>query len=286
MNRYKSAREDQSILLPDGRRLGFAEYGAPDGSAVLFFHGAPGSRHVHADKANIAARRGIRLIAAERPGYGLSDPHPGRTMLDWPDDIAALTDALGLEQFAILGFSMGSTYALACAYKLPQRVTKMALVGTLAPLDAPGVMEGMSPAVGGLYALAQSNPGELRNTFTAIASSPAALVEAMSASAAEWDKNVINARHSEFETEYKQTLRSGVEGVASDFVLASGSWGFPLDGINTEAHLWCGTADCNTPPAMTDYIASRLSNSHTFMLPNDGHFALYLHWEEILERLI
>src|SRR3989338_9991360 len=100
----KSDRKNQSILLPDGRRLGYAEYGAPDGRPVLFFHGAPGSRHIHADMADVVTRRGIRLIAVERPGYGLSDPQPGRSMLDWPGDVAALTDALGIAKFAIIGF--------------------------------------------------------------------------------------------------------------------------------------------------------------------------------------
>lgn len=284
MNLHKT--HGQYFTLPNGRQLGYAEYGVPTGSPVLFFHGAPGSRHIHADMTGIAARHGTRLIAVERPGYGLSDPQPGRTVLDWPDDIAALTDALGLQRFAIIGFSMGSMYALACAYRLPDRTAKIALAGALAPQSVPGILEGMSPMVSGLYTLAQTNPDELRNTFAAVAPSPAALVEAMSASASEWDRNVINARRTEFETEYKQTLRSGVEGVASDFVLASGNWGFPLDGINAETHLWSGTGDQNTPPAMTDYLASILPDSRTFMLPEEGHFAIYRHWEEILERLV
>ena len=170
--------QDRYIKLPDGRQLGYAEYGVPTGSPVLFFHGAPGSRHIHADMANISTRHGIRLIAVERPGYGLSDLQTKRTLLDWPDDIAALTDMLGLQRFAIIGFSMGSAYALACAYKLSNRVTKIALAGALAPQDVPGVMEGMSPMVSGLYALARANPDELRNTFAAVAPSPGALVEA------------------------------------------------------------------------------------------------------------
>jgi len=282
---HRLSREDQSILLPDGRRLGYAEYGALGGRPVLFFHGAPGSRHIHADMADVVTRRGIRLIAVERPGYGLSDPQPGRSMLDWPGDVAVLADTLGIAQFSIIGFSMGSAYALACAYSLPERVTKVALSGALAPLDAPGVTEGMSPMVSGLYALAQSNPDELRDTFAAVAPSPVALVEAMTASLAEWDKNEVNKRTAEFETEYAQTLCGGVGGVASDFVLASKDWGFPLEGINTEVYLWCGTADQNTPPAMTAHISKMLPNSRTFMLPGEGHLSLYVHWDEILERL-
>lgn len=285
-DRPNPTQENQFILLPDGRRLGYAEYGEPNGRPVLFFHGAPGSRHIHTDMSSIAAQHDIRLIAPERPGYGLSDPKPGRLMLDWPDDIALLADALGITQFAIIGFSGGSPYTLACAYRLPSRVTKIALVGTLAPLNVPGVMEGMLPAVSGLYALAQANPEELMNTFAAIAHSPTALVEAMAASASGRDRSVINGRRPEFETEYTQTLRSGIEGVASDFVLASRNWGIPLDSINTETYLWCGTADCNTPPAMTAYLASQLSNSHTFMLPDEGHFVIFGHWEEILRQLV
>lgn len=286
MNRHKSAQGDQTILLPGGRSLGYAEYGAPDGSPVLFFHGAPGSRYVHADMADIATQRRIRLIAVDRPGYGLSGPQPGRTILDWPNDIAALSDALDIKHFAIISFSCGSLYALACANRLSDRVTKIALAGACAPLNVPEVMEGMSPAVRGLFSLAQSNPEELRHTLAAIASSPAALVEAMSASLPEWDKNVVNKRIAEFEADFTQTLRNGIEGVASDFELASKSWGFPLDGINTETHLWCGTGDCNAPPAMTAYLSSILPNSRTVMLPGEGHLSLFVHSEEILEQLI
>lgn len=202
-----------------------------------FFHGSPGSSYIHADMAGIAARRGVRLIAVDRPGYGLSDPQPGRTMLDWPDDIAVLADVLSLQRFAIIGFSGGSPYTLACAYRLPNRVTKIALAGAFAPQEAPGVMEGRSPMVSGLYALAQSNPNELKNTFAAVAPSPAALVEAMSASLPEWDKIEVKKRTAEFEAENAQTLRGGFDGVVTDFVLTSKDWGFTLNGINAEVHL-------------------------------------------------
>lgn len=286
MNQQESAREGLFVFLPDGRRLGYAEHGAPNGRPVLFFHGMPGSSHIHADMADIAARRNVRLIAVDRPGYGLSDPQPGRSMLGWADDIAALTGELEITRFAIIGFSGGSPYVLACAYKIPERLTKIALVGAFAPLDAPGVMTGMSPSTIGLYSLAQSNPEELKNVISSIAASPAMLLAAMAASLPEWDKNEANKRMAEFEAEYTQTLRGGIEGFASDFVLVSGSWGFALGIINTEIHLWSGTDDANTPPAMTHYLASLLPNSRTYILPGEGHLSLYVHWEKILKQLV
>ena len=274
------------VVLPDGRKLGYAEYGAPDGTPVLFFHGAPGSRHIHADMADIAARRNIRLIAVERPGYGLSDAKPGRTLLDFADDVAALVDTLEINQFALIGFSAGSPHALACASKLSHRIRRIALPGPFAPLDVAGVAKDLSPTLSGLFALAQTNPAEMRNTLNAIAPTPEALAAAMCASLGESDKQLFEARQAEFETEYSKTLRSGIEGIASDFVLISQGWGFPLDGIKNETHLWCGTLDGNTPPAMTTYLASVLPNCQTFMLENEGHCALYAHWDEVLARLV
>jgi pimeloyl-ACP methyl ester carboxylesterase len=53
---------------------------------------------------------GVRLISPDRPGIGLSDPQPDRTIRDWADDIADLLDQLGVDRFAVMGWSMvGST---------------------------------------------------------------------------------------------------------------------------------------------------------------------------------
>ncbi|MFN2241868.1 MAG: alpha/beta fold hydrolase, partial [Anaerolineae bacterium] len=81
----------QVILLSSGRRLGFAEYGDPEGEPVLYFHGAPSSRLLHPDE-EITRSLGARLIILERPGFGLSDFQPGRRLLDWPDDVIEAAD--------------------------------------------------------------------------------------------------------------------------------------------------------------------------------------------------
>ncbi len=90
----------QTIHLPDGRTLGYAEYGAPEGKTVLYFHGHPGSRYEARFLAEHATRAGTRLIGVDRPGMGLSSYRAGRRLLDWPADVLALTDRLRLERFA------------------------------------------------------------------------------------------------------------------------------------------------------------------------------------------
>ena len=137
----------------------------------------------------------------------MSDPQSNRTLLSFTDDINALTNSLGVKKFAIIGFSAGTPYTVACAYKFPDRVNKIALVSTLAPLNAPNVTVGMSPMAKGLYDLAQANPAELRKTFAAVAPNANALLAAMSASAGDWDQKVLLERAVEFELEYEHTLK-------------------------------------------------------------------------------
>jgi len=122
----------------------------------------------------------------------LSDAKVGRTLLDWADDVTALVDTLGIDQFSLIGFFGGSPHPLACAYKLPRRIRKIALVGAYAPFEAPGVTTGISPTVSGLLTLAQANPVELRNTFAAIAPTPEALAATMCASLGESEKQYFN----------------------------------------------------------------------------------------------
>ncbi len=96
----------ETIRLPDGRRLAFAEYGAPAGKPVFFFQGTPSSRLMHPDEG-VTRDLGVWLIVADRPGFGLSDPQPGRTLLDWPADVIVLADALGIGRFGVGSLAAG-----------------------------------------------------------------------------------------------------------------------------------------------------------------------------------
>jgi len=114
---------NKTIHLHDGRTLGYAEYGRADGKALFYFHGHPGARLEARFLAEQAAQTGIRLIGVDRPGMGQSSFQTGRRLLDWPDDVAELADSLQLDRFAVVGFSGGGPYALACAYKISHRLT-------------------------------------------------------------------------------------------------------------------------------------------------------------------
>lgn len=72
-----------TVTLRDGRKLGFCDYGEPDGIPMFLFHGTPGSRIMPGlENATWIEEFGLRVITPERPGVGLSDPAPGRTIAD------------------------------------------------------------------------------------------------------------------------------------------------------------------------------------------------------------
>ena len=103
---------DHTIRLPDGRTLGYSEYGSPTGNTLFYF----GSSRLEACLlARAAANAGVRVIGTDRPGMGLSQFQPGRRLLDWPADVVALADHLGIARFAVVGVSAGGPHALACA---------------------------------------------------------------------------------------------------------------------------------------------------------------------------
>ena len=140
----------QSFRLPDGRTLAYAEYGAPDGKPVFYFHGPAGSRLEPAmlDGKDFE-KAGIRLIACDRPGMGGSDFQPGRGFSHWPADIVALADSLGLGKFGVFGVSGGGGYVSACARLIPDRLSAAVIVSGAGRMDSPEARAGL-PVMGRL----------------------------------------------------------------------------------------------------------------------------------------
>lgn len=122
--------------LPSGRKLGYAEYGLPTGTPIIYQHGFPGSRLEAAYLDRAANRVGARIIAIDRPGFGWSSPVKERTVLSSADDVRSLADHLRLQRFGVMGVSGGGPYALACARALPaDRLRAVSIICGLGPPD-------------------------------------------------------------------------------------------------------------------------------------------------------
>jgi len=150
MPEYRAHEAYHSVRLRDGRPLSYAQFGDPDGFAILNAHGGLACRLDVAAAAPIAELCGVRLISPDRPGVGRSDPQPGRTILDWARDVTELLDWLDVDRFAVMGWSLGGQCAAAVGYALPPRVTRAAIIAGALPLTEPGAFDGL-PTIGRTY---------------------------------------------------------------------------------------------------------------------------------------
>jgi len=281
----------QILRLPDGRRLGFAEYGAPDGRALFFFHGTPGARLMARFADPIARRNGIRIVAPERPGYGLSDVQPGRTIARWPDDVTALADSLGLERFALAGVSGGAPYVAACAHRMPRRVRIAGIVSGVGPLDDPLIAAAFSAARRRMLAALGQAPRAVRS----LAALPARLVRRFPLQALELlaplqppADRVILARpevRAALVDDLRQALRQGGRAALDDLTLFGQPWGFRLEDIAVPVELWHGEADAQVPVAVGRRVAHRLPHCRARFIPDAAHLWLFEHCDEVLATL-
>src|SRR6185437_13977043 len=123
------------VTLADGRRLRWYEFGDPDGLPVVYTAGTPVSGLGGGSYDASARAAGLRWISPDKPGYGGSDFHPGRSVASWSDDVAALADRLGLNRFALAGESGGGPFTLVAAHLLTDRVSVAAVIATAGPYE-------------------------------------------------------------------------------------------------------------------------------------------------------
>ena len=283
-------KTNQTIKLKDGRTLGYTEYGAPQGKPVFFFHGWIGSRLDFRPNDAIARSLGARVIAIDRPGCGLSDFKPRRTILDWPDDVAELADGLRIKQFAVSGHSFGGPYVAACAYKIPDRLTAAGIVAGIGPLNRPGATKGLPtlPRLGlwlaGHAPLLLTKPYVWQMVW--LTHHPKILWKGLSSQLPKAEVEMLSRpEFAGFLDGVSEMFRSGNYGATWDARAFTRPWEFRVEDIRMKVHLWYGEADKNVPLQMGEYYAYAIPECDFKFYPGEGHFIFYSRAEEILRTL-
>jgi len=285
-------RIDSAIHLSDHRRLAFAEYGDPTGVPVFVFHGLPGSRLGWSMLPDNSLPPTARIVAPDRPGYGGSDPNPGRTLLDWATDVETLADSLEIGKFAIVGISGGGPGALACAWKMPERLTAVGIVSTPAPTNAPGVFDGISGTNRFFMKLAWYLPwlssGNIRLLASMIRRNPRRYIDTMKYKMHGVDKAILDRPeiHEMLVNDFAEAVRGGAEGMVDDMAANHGRpWGFPLREIETDVLSWSCELDRSVPPAMGTYLSRAVPSCQARFVPNAGHLWILIHLREVLDAV-
>jgi pimeloyl-ACP methyl ester carboxylesterase len=265
----------------DGRTLSASQAGDLHGHAVFALHGTPGSRLFWHEVVEDAEKQGIRLIAYDRPGYGGSDPAPGRKVADAADDIAAIADALGIDRYAVYGGSGGGPHALANAVR-GDRVVAVAALASVAPWEADGLdwLDGMGQDNLDEFGATLQGEGPLRRYLeeqrkAILGGSPEAIAEALDSLLCPPDRACLTgelARY--FYDQIAEALRRGVDGwVEDDFVFVN-PWGFELDEIDVPVQVWHGAQDQFVPVAHGRWLAEGIPGAEEHVYDEDGHLTL------------
>jgi pimeloyl-ACP methyl ester carboxylesterase len=270
----------QVLALDDGRELAWIEVGDPTGHPVMFFHGGADSRLEAHLIAGAAARLGVRLIAPDRTGFGASSPQPGRQLTDWPADVIALADHLGLEGFEVAGHSGGGPHALVVAAALPERVSRVAVVAGAAPAEAGAAGMVLPFRIGRWLSmrwpsmhrrLLEQHRGDLEQPerFLAQYGRLSRGDGALFAAEPEAGERLV--------ADMIEGYRQGVDAAWEEAQLYYSDWGFPLDSVRQPVALFYGDDDANVAPGWGPWLAARLPDATLVTLPGEGHISALVH---------
>jgi pimeloyl-ACP methyl ester carboxylesterase len=286
-------RTEGTVLLPDGRHLGYAEFGDPSGPLVLWFHGTPGARRqVPPIGRRVAEELGLRIACVERPGVGASTDHVYRQLRDWADDVAVVADHLERDRFLVIGLSGGGPYALATAHELPHRVVAVGILGGLVPTA------GEEAAAGGVVALSRPFNGVItalrrplgRSLWAFIRLSRPASHQFYSAFAhvmPEGDTKVF--RNEAMEQMFVDDLTRGAQrqfqAFVNDLVLIGRPWGFRVRDVGVPVRWWHGDADPFVALDQAQRTARRLPDCVLKVRHGESHMGGFAAADEILKSL-
>ncbi|MEU6584141.1 alpha/beta hydrolase [Nocardia sp. NPDC046763] len=288
MPEYVADEDYQVVRLRDGRRLSYAQYGDPDGFAILNAHGGLACRLDVAAAAPAAELCRVRLISPDRPGVGRSDPQPGRTILDWAHDVTELLDRLDVDRFAVMGWSLGGQYAAAVSCALPQRVARTAIIAGALPLTEPGAFDGL-PTIDRTYIrMSRHAPWGARMCFRAMGLAAACAPRLYGWLAARdlgpADGAVLRAYGFTTFAHMSQEALRQPHGVVEEYRAMVRPWGFAPEDIRVPVDIWAGTDDQLIDPSWPGELARRIPGA-TLHLQAGGHFLAHLYYRDIFESL-
>ncbi|EEQ31504.1 alpha/beta hydrolase fold protein [Microsporum canis CBS 113480] len=304
-----------ALTLPDGRKLGYAQYGSRTGKPIFYLHGLPGARTEAACFEDLAIELDARIIATDRPGVGWSSPHPDRSLLDHPKDLEELAKHLQLEEYGVLvgtanitfyskdtGISGGGPYALACAASLPAESLKcVSIVCGLGPPDIG--MKGACwanwlgftfgyryfPTATGWYLKRQlaahldlSDEQRFQRLRQEVLRDK---------SMHEKDREIMNDESTLrlFLRTSRQSFSQGADAVVQDGQLMCKDLGFRVEDIRPDlpVQLWYGKHDVAVPLNHGIQIAARLGGRAALRIEDETHLSIWANCsEQVLKELV
>lgn len=268
-----------SVAVRDGRRLSFAEYGSPHGSALVWMHGTPGGRRqIPFDARAYAEAAGLRIIGIDRPGVGSSTPYLYPDIMDWARDLSLLLDALGVEDLRLIGLSGGGPYALAAGAAMPDRVRGVAVLGGVAPTCGDDAVGGgpiqLAVRLAPMLAAARVPLGAaLTSVIRVIKPLGGPALDLYAAVQPPGDRHLLS--RPEFKAMFLDDLlnasRFHTQAPLADLTLFTRYWGFTLEQVKVPVRWWHGDADHIVPLRHGEHCVERIPDATMSVIDGESH---------------
>lgn len=263
------------------------------GRTLVFCHAAPGAATLDPDPQQTQAR-GVRLLAADRPGYGLSDPvrtGAWASVSASADDLATVLTQMGIAGAGVVGWSAGGRVALALAARHPELVDRVAVVATPAPHEeVPWIP---AEQMAGLDALRGLPPDEVHaalnqqlSQMIADNGGADAALKLLGSSPADEAALALPGVRERLDVMLKASLAQGAIGIAGDIAgYCLQPWGFELQAVQAKTLLLYGAKDPVAGARHGSWWQQHLPNARLEMSPDVGHLLIFPRWPRILSFL-
>lgn len=267
--------KDLQVKVGGGREIACMDIGERDWSCVLFFHGAPSSRLRLAYLEQQFLAEQLRVVSPDRPSYGRSSPQPGRSMADWPSDVAALADALGIDRFVVAGHSSGGSYAAACAALLPERVLAGIILGGVTDMGWPGAWDGYLESEAELMRMPDEEAA-IAWCVERFGADGSGFLSASGFEIPEPDERLYADEEVArlLASARVEAFRQGVAGYAQDVLIQGRPWPFDPGSIAAPVHVVRGELDTLLLLTHSRHISELIPGSTLRVLPGHGHFTI------------
>ena len=294
MSNVKRPALEGTVAVRDDRRLSFAEYGSPRGSAIVWMHGTPGARRqIPLEARAYAEQQGLRIVGIDRPGIGSSTPHLYPDILDWTRDLEILLDTLGIDTLRLIGLSGGGPYALAAGVAMPDRVHGVGVLGGVAPTTGEDAVDGgliqRAVRLAPLLSLARVPLGvALTGAVRLVRPLAGPALDLYAAVQPPGDRNLL--ARPEFKAMFLDDLLNGsrfqTSAPLTDLVLFTREWGFTAAEVTVPVRWWHGNDDHIVPLAHGQHLVERLPDATLKVIDGESHLGGLGIAQEVLGTLM
>ena len=226
----------------------------------------------------------------DRPGYGHSDANTQGGYLEFVDDVLQLAHYIGIDRFSVFGLSVGSIYAAACAYKIPERIQSTTLASITLPLHSFADIADLLPSYKMQFAFTRYLPRAARLfpeiTIRRARSNPKKFFQNMPLGRS--DREIIFRE--DLHQHLVDSLLAGCEasqyGFVEDVMSAAKPWPFSVDDIEIRLDFWHGEEGVHSPIRRVYELVDRITKAYLFSIQDSGHFFVYDHWADILKSIV